>query len=82
MIAKITSKHQLTLPKAVAIHFKGVDYFVVSTDGTMINLRPVTLSRGDEIRERLALLGISEKTVAEAYNRVILKKNDRSPDAQ
>ena len=69
MLAKITSKHQLTLPRHVALHFKGVEYFVVSTDGMSINLRPVTLSHGDEIRQRLAALGISEKTVAEAYSR-------------
>lgn len=74
MLAKVTSKHQLTLPKHVALHFKGVDYFVVSTDGMMINLRPVTVSHGDEIRQRLAALGISEKTVSEAYSRACSSK--------
>lgn len=74
MLAKITSKHQLTLPKYVALHFKGVEYFVVSTDGIMINLRPVALSQGNEIRQRLAALGISEKTVAEAYSRACSPK--------
>lgn len=69
MIVKITSKHQLTLPKQVALHFKGIDYFIVSTDGITINLRPVSLNLAEEVRQRLASLGISEKTVAEAYSR-------------
>lgn len=69
MLAKITSKHQLTLPKHIALHFKGIDYFVVSTDGITINLRPVSLNMAEEVRQRLARLGISEKTVAQAYSR-------------
>ena len=67
MLAKITSKHQITLPRPVAVHFAGVEYFVVSTDGITITLRPVALNSGDELRSRLAALGISEKVVADAY---------------
>jgi len=33
MLAKLTVKNQLTLPKAVAARFNGVEYFDVSTDG-------------------------------------------------
>jgi len=33
MLAKMTVKNQLTLPKAVATRFSGVEYFDVSTDG-------------------------------------------------
>ncbi|HUV70572.1 MAG TPA: hypothetical protein VMW15_12970 [Terracidiphilus sp.] len=66
MLAKMTVKNQLTLPKAVASRFGGVEYFDVSTDGVSIVLRPLQRSRADEVRERLAALGIEEQDVAAA----------------
>lgn len=66
MLAKKTSKNQLTLPKAVASHFPGVDYFEVSTDGKLITLKPFERSRADEVREHLAQLGITEQDVRDA----------------
>jgi hypothetical protein len=68
MLAKITVKNQLTLPKAVASRFSGVEYFDVSTDGASIVLRPLQRSRADEVRERLAQLGVEEKDVAVAVD--------------
>lgn len=66
MLAKMTVKNQLTLPKAVATRFSGVEYFDVSTDGTSIILRPLQRSRADEVRQQLAQLGIEEQDVAAA----------------
>jgi hypothetical protein len=66
MLAKMTVKNQLTLPKAVATKFGGVGYFDVSTDGVSITLRPLRRSRTDEVRERLEELGITEQDVADA----------------
>ena len=57
MLAKMTVKNQLTLPKAVARRFKGVEYFDVSTDGDSITLRPLQRSRLDEVRAKLEQLG-------------------------
>jgi len=68
MLAKLTVKNQLTLPKAVASRFGGVEYFDVSTDGSSIILRPLQRSRADEVRERLAQLGIEEQDVAAAVD--------------
>jgi hypothetical protein len=68
MLAKKTSKNQITLPKAVAVHFPGVEYFDVSTDGERIVLRPLEESRGNEVRVRLAQLGIDERDVAAAVS--------------
>lgn len=62
----MTVKNQLTLPKAVAKRFKGVEYFDLSTDGESITLRPLKLSRLDEVRAKLEQLGISEKDVTDA----------------
>src|SRR5204863_4535971 len=53
MLAKKTIKNQITLPKAVVSRFRGVDYFDVSTDGSSIVLRPLKMSRADEVREKL-----------------------------
>ena len=66
MLAKKTSKNQLTLPKAVVQHFAGVDYFDVSTDGLSITLLGGRPSRLDEIRAKLEQLGITEQDVSDA----------------
>jgi bifunctional DNA-binding transcriptional regulator/antitoxin component of YhaV-PrlF toxin-antitoxin module len=66
MLAKMTVKNQITLPKAVATRFGGVEYFDVSTDGASITLRPLRESRADEVRQKLEELGINEQDVADA----------------
>jgi hypothetical protein len=66
MLAKVTVKNQLTLPKAVVTRFKGVEYFDVSTDGESITLRPLRQSRLDEVRAKLEQLGITEQDVTDA----------------
>ena len=68
MLAKKTSKNQITLPKAVITRFGGVEYFDVSTDGECIVLRPLQRSRAEEVRARLAELGIDEQDVAAAVS--------------
>lgn len=66
MLAKKTVKNQITLLKAVVKRFAGVEYFDVNTDGELITLRPLRKSRADEVRARLAELGIGEQDVAGA----------------
>jgi hypothetical protein len=66
MLAKLTVKNQLTLPKAVATRFAGVEYFEVSTDGTSITLRPFRRSRIEEVWAHLEKLGITEQDVNDA----------------
>jgi hypothetical protein len=68
MLAKKTSKNQITLPKTVVTHFSGVEYFDVSTDGESITLRPLRKSRADEVRARLEQLGIDEQDVTAALS--------------
>ncbi len=68
MLAKKTVKNQITLPKRVITRFSGVEYFDVSTDGTCIILRPLQKSRVDDVRARLAQLGIEEKDVETAVS--------------
>ncbi len=66
MLAKKTSKNQLTLPKAIVARFSGCDYFEVSTDGSTIVLRPLEPSRAPLVRAKLTKLGLSEKDVSDA----------------
>jgi hypothetical protein len=66
MLAKLTVKNQLTLPKAVATKFPGVEYFDVSTDGSAILLKPLRPSKADEVRRHLADLGITEQDITDA----------------
>jgi len=66
VLAKLTVKNQLTLPKAVITRFSGVEYFDVSTDGSAITLKPLRPSRLDEVRDKLERLGITEQDVTDA----------------
>jgi hypothetical protein len=68
MLAKKTSKNQLTLPKAVVTYFAGVEYFDVSTDGACIVLRPLRQSRAGDVRARLIALGITDEDVVGAVS--------------
>ena len=66
MLAKKTSKNQITLPKAIVSRFPGVDYFDVRREGNRIILVPLQPSRADEVRAKLRALGISEGEVEQA----------------
>lgn len=66
MLAKKTSKNQITIPRDVVSRFGGVDYFDVTTDGEAIVLRPLRPSRADEVRDYLDRLGITEGDLQDA----------------
>jgi hypothetical protein len=66
MLAKLTSKNQITLPKVVAQAFPGAEYFEVQAEGGRIVLTPVRIGRADAVRDKLAELGIVEKDVVDA----------------
>lgn len=66
MLSKLTSKNQLTLPKAVISQFPDVDYFEVKAERDRIVLEPFRKSRADDVRDKLARLGITEQDVTDA----------------
>lgn len=66
MLAKRTSKNQLTLPKAVVQAVGEADYFDVVVENGRIVLTPVRIQRADAVRAKLAALGIDESDVHEA----------------
>ena len=66
MLAKLTSKNQLTLPKAVLSFCQGTEYFDVTEDNGRIVLVPVRLNHANAVRAKLADLGLSESDMADA----------------
>ena len=66
MLAKITSKNQLTLPKAVVQAVGKTDYFEVAVDNGRIVLTPVRIQQADAVRAKLAALGINQDDVQDA----------------
>lgn len=66
MLAKLTSKNQLTLPKSVLAHCPGTEYFDVTEENGRIVLTPVRINRADAVRAKLAELGIAEEDVGDA----------------
>ncbi len=66
MLAKMTSKNQITLPKAVIAGVSASDYFEVEVVEGRIVLTPVRISKADALRDKLAELKITEKDIADA----------------
>jgi hypothetical protein len=65
-LAKLTSKNQLTLPKAVVSTLAGAEYFEIAAEAGRLVLTPVRLGKADAVRAKLAKLGITEADVADA----------------
>ena len=70
MLAKITSKNQLTLPKSITQLIGPVEYFDVTTHSGQIILTPVRIQRGDAVRAKLAELSLNESDIADAVKSV------------
>ena len=68
VLAKITSKNQLTLPKSVTQALGPVQYFEVQARAGQIILTPVRIQRGDALRAKLAELALDEAAIAAALD--------------
>jgi len=66
VLAKLTAKNQLTLPKAIVSAVGVTEYFDVTEENGRIMLTPVRINRADAVRAKLAELGIAENDVADA----------------
>ncbi|MCA6510474.1 MAG: AbrB/MazE/SpoVT family DNA-binding domain-containing protein [Pseudanabaena sp.] len=66
MLAKLTSKNQLTLPKSITKAIGDSEYFDVKLEGGQIILTPVKIQRADAVRSKLAALDLSEQDIADA----------------
>jgi hypothetical protein len=68
MLAKRTSKNQITLPKAIIGQIANSDYFDVSVDKGRVVLTPVAIQVLDDAYLQLKRAGVSEADVADAVN--------------
>ena len=69
MLAKLTSKNQLTLPVDLLRQLPRVEYFEASVSDGAIILRPVQVIPAvdlEHIRDAIALAGVQEDEVAAA----------------
>ena len=66
MLAKLTAKNQLTLPKAVTHAVGDAEYFDVEARNGQIVLTPVRIQRADAVRSKLAALRLDERDLVDA----------------
>jgi hypothetical protein len=66
MLAKITAKNQLTLPKSLTQAVGATEYFDVEARGGQLILTPVRIQRGDAVRAKLAELELTDDDMAAA----------------
>jgi hypothetical protein len=70
MLAKKTSKNQITLPREIVKALPDAEYFDVSIKDNTIRLMPVKItpvrSSLDSVRGKMKKLGLTEKDVGEA----------------
>ena len=68
MLAKLTAKNQLTLPRRITNELGVVEYFEVETRNGQILLTPVRVQRADAVRAKLAELDLTVKTIRDAVD--------------
>ncbi len=66
MIATLTSKNQLTIPKNIAGKFAGIKHFTVTEENGRIILDPLNPISMGAVRVKLKSLGITERDLQEA----------------
>jgi hypothetical protein len=66
MLAKLTAKNQLTLPKAAVAAVGGSEYFEIEAKAGQLVLTPVRVQRADAVRAKLAALDLGDDDLAAA----------------
>lgn len=66
MLAKKTSKNQITIPKKIISEYPDVEYFDVYQQDGRIILNPIRPNQADKVRSKLKALGIRESDVESA----------------
>lgn len=66
MLAKLTSKNQLTLPKSLVTLLGNAEYYDVEVENGRIMLTPVRIQQADAVRAKLDKLGINAQDVSDA----------------
>ena len=68
MLAKITTKNQITIPKKIIDRIPDVKYFDVELNDDVVVLKPLRFydTNLEEIRAKVRKLGLKQDSVAEA----------------
>ena len=68
MLAKMTSKNQITIPKRIIEQLPDVEYFEVELKDGVVMLKPLKTygTSLEKIRTKVKKLGLQENTVKEA----------------
>ena len=77
MLAKITSKNQITIPKKIIEKMPGIKHFDIEFKDGVVIMKPVRFYETslDQIRVKVKKLGLKEDSVAEAIKWVKSKKS-------
>jgi hypothetical protein len=82
MLAKLSSKNQVTLPRRITQALGPFEYLEVEALGDRIVLTPVRLQKTDAVRNKLAELGIDETDVADAVSWARGTRGSSDPNAK
>jgi bifunctional DNA-binding transcriptional regulator/antitoxin component of YhaV-PrlF toxin-antitoxin module len=80
MLAKITSKNQITIPKKIIEKIPNVKHFDIELKDGVIIMKPIKFydTNLDQIRAKIKKLGLKEESVAEAIKWAKSKKSEQS----
>ena len=80
MLAKITSKNQITIPKKIIEKMPGIKHFDIEFKDGVVIMKPIKFydTNLDQIRAKIKKLGLKEDSVAEAIKWVKSKKSEQS----
>ena len=80
MLAKITSKNQITIPKKIIEKIPDVKHFDIEFKDGIIIMKPIKFydTNLDQIRAKVKKLGLKENSVAEAIKWAKSKKSEQS----
>lgn len=80
MLAKITSKNQITIPKKIIEKIPGIKHFDMEFKDGIIIMKPIKFydTNLDQIRAKVKKLGLKENSVAEAIKWAKSKKSEQS----
>ena len=68
MLAKVTTKNQLTLPKRMLDAVGSPTYFQVELEEGRLVLTPARVGAADAVRRKLEALGLSEADITDAVD--------------
>jgi bifunctional DNA-binding transcriptional regulator/antitoxin component of YhaV-PrlF toxin-antitoxin module len=76
VLAKITSKNQITIPKKIIDKIPDVKHFDIKFEDGVVVLKPIKFfdTNLDQVRSKIKKLGLKEDSVAEAIEWAKAKK--------